>query len=212
MNNNRISAIVLAAGMSVRFGTGTKALATLNGKPLVAHVLDALARSRVTEIIVVASDTQKDVTTAIMGDNSTRKRLVRLDPSVPSQMSRSLQAGINALGRDVDGALVCLADMPFITAELVDRIIDALTPNASAVVPTHNRQWGNPVLLARRIWPEIKRLSGDEGAKRILKAHPDHIVFVETESDLVFMDVDTPEDLARAEEALDRQTSSSPLR
>jgi molybdenum cofactor cytidylyltransferase len=112
-------------------------------------------------------------------------------------LSTSLRCGITAVPAAADGALICLGDMPQVTAAALKRLMDAFDPAAgrSIVVPVRHGQRGNPVLWARRYFPEIAELSGDRGARKLLDRYAVEIAEVAMESDAVLRDVDTPQDL-----------------
>jgi molybdenum cofactor cytidylyltransferase len=65
-----------------------------------------------------------------------------------------------------------------------------------AAVPRFAGHNGHPVLLSSRAFPEIARLTGDEGAGKLLKARKD-IAFLDVGDEAVLLDVDREEDLAR---------------
>jgi molybdenum cofactor cytidylyltransferase len=108
-----------------------------------------------------------------------------------------LKAGIHAVPADCDGALVLLGDMPEISAVLIDRMIAAFSPadGRSICVAVHEQKRGNPVLWARRFFPEIEALSGDLGAKELIAAHDELVCDVEADG-AVLRDIDTPDALA----------------
>ena len=93
------------------------------------------------------------------------------NPAFADGLATSLVAGVAAQPSDSDGALVLLGDMPEVTAALLDALIEtfARSPGASAVVPTYRGQRGNPVLIGRRLFAAVENLTGDEGARRLLK-------------------------------------------
>jgi molybdenum cofactor cytidylyltransferase len=99
----------------------------------------------------------------------------------------------------VAGALVLLADMPFVTSAMLDRLIAAFEAERPhpIVVPTHGGKRGNPVLWPRRYFAELQRIEGDTGARHLIGAHADEIVEVEI-GEAVALDLDTPEALAKA--------------
>jgi molybdenum cofactor cytidylyltransferase len=105
-----------------------------------------------------------------------------------------LIAGIAALPESVDGALICLADMPLVTHSLLDRLIEAFeaAPQPAIVVPLCNGTRGNPILWHRRFWPAFSELSGDRGARAYLDTYARHVTAVETCDDSVLRDFDTP--------------------
>lgn len=123
------------------------------------------------------------------------------NPDFAAGLSTSLSRGLAALPEDTDGALVCLADMPQVTAAAIDRLIAAFDPleGRAICLPTWGGRRGNPVLLARRYFAEVQAISGDVGARALIGEYPEAVAEVAMD-DLaqgsgVLDDVDTPEDL-----------------
>ena len=98
----------------------------------------------------------------------------------------------------VDGAVVLLGDMPAVTATLVRRLIAAFgaEPAAVAAVPVLDGEWGNPVVLAASLFPDVAALDGDAGARKLLQSRRDLVVEVAVSDTAVTLDVDTPDVLA----------------
>ncbi|SJZ68999.1 nucleotidyltransferase family protein [Consotaella salsifontis] len=189
----RIAALVLAAGLSRRMGEN-KLLARVEGRPLVRRVVDRVVVAGLGEVIVVVGHQAGEVRQALDG---LPVRFVENSHHALG-LSTSLRAGIAALGADVDGALVCLGDMPDIDAGLIARLVAAFAPEEgrAAVAPVRNGRRGHPVLWGRRFFPELLTLSGDVGARELFQRHRGAIAEVTVESDGIFTDLDTPADLA----------------
>ncbi len=194
----RIAAVVLAAGRSRRMGEENKLLSPIAGRPMVAHAVEAALRSRADPVVVVTGHDGEAVRAALAGLDV---RFVD-NPDYAAGMSTSLRAGLAALPEDIDGAVICLGDMPRVSAALIDRLIESFDADAGRAicVPCHRGRRGNPVLWAARFFPEMARLSGDRGARRLLVAHDASVHEVAWEDDGVLIDVDTPEMLARLDE------------
>jgi molybdenum cofactor cytidylyltransferase len=187
----RIAALVLAAGQSSRMGGRNKLLQEVDGQPLLLHAVDAAEGSRARPVVVVTGHDHANVAALL---RSRRLRTVH-NPAHETGMASSLRTGLSALPGDVDGVVVLLGDMPGIQAGTVDRLIAAFDPDGGAAIvaaSVHGRR-GNPVLLARRFFPEIREIEGDQGAKPILQAYPDQVRLVECDD--AFTDLDTPEAL-----------------
>ena len=107
-------------------------------------------------------------------------------------------AGIGALPTTVDAAVVQLGDMPGVGAPLLNRLMAAFSPveGRAICVPTVAGKRGNPVLWARRFFPEMAKLSGDSGAKHLIGEHADLVCEVEMTGEAAITDIDTPEALA----------------
>lgn len=95
-----------------------------------------------------------------------------------------------------DSALICLADMPFISTETYKSIAQA-SNSQSIVVPVCEGKKANPVSFGRRFFSELQNLSGDTGGREVLKRHPDSIKMLKITEHAVLDDIDTPADLAR---------------
>jgi molybdenum cofactor cytidylyltransferase len=187
-----VAAIVLAAGRSTRMGGPNKLLLPLAGKPVLVHAVDAALASRARPVIVVTGHQADAVGEALVGYDV---RTVH-NPDYATGLASSLKSGILALPEDVAGALVLLGDMPAVTPDLLQRLIEVFRaePGATAAVPVRDSQRGNPVLLARALFPAVLGLAGDEGARRLIKA--EGVVEIPVEDDGVAADVDTPEAFA----------------
>jgi len=110
----------------------------------------------------------------------------------------ALKAGLVALPADIDGALVCLADMPRVDPHVLDRLISAFNPMEGRAIclPVWEGKRGNPVLWARRFFPEMGSLAGDMGARHLIGQYAELVAEVPMPDDAVLLDIDTPEALA----------------
>ncbi|MEO7331276.1 MAG: molybdopterin-binding/glycosyltransferase family 2 protein, partial [Minicystis sp.] len=103
-----VAAIVLGAGSSRRMGAQNKLLAEIDGAPMIARVVDAVLATRARPVVVVTGHDEEAVRVALRGREITFVHNARHEEG----MSSSLRAGIAELGEDIDGALICLGDMP----------------------------------------------------------------------------------------------------
>jgi len=195
----KIAAIVLAAGRSSRMGPANKLLADVDGAPMVRRVVEAAAASRAKPVIVVTGNEQGKIQATLRGCKATFVH----NPRFAEGMSTSLQAGLAALPANLDGALVCLGDMPMVTAATLDRLIAAFDPleGRAICVPTWNGKRGNPVLWDRRFFAAMAELAGDVGAKHLIGEHADLVAEVAMSDDAILINIDTPEALATLRQA-----------
>lgn len=188
----RLAAIVLAAGRATRFG-GTKVLAVLEGRPLLQHVLDAVAGAGLGDVVVVLGEGSGEVEAGMAW--RAERRVLNPDPG--AGLASSLRIGLAALGPDVDAALVLLADQPRVRSDVIGRLAGAF-PGAGRpiVVPDYEGGGGgNPAILGRTVWPIAAALTGDRGMGGVIAAHPELVARVPVPGENP--DVDTVEDLAR---------------
>jgi len=195
-DHTSVSAIVLAAGGGSRFGGG-KLLAGLGGRPLIESVLDNLLDAPVDEVIVVAGADAKR-----MREVCERYGVRTVDNEEwELGQSTSVLAGLRACGAETQAAVVLLGDQPLVGAGAVDRLVAAFAEGAKVAVATYGGKRRNPVLFSREVWPLLEaELAGDEGARSVLKRHPELVAEVPCEGVGDPTDVDTREDLRRLEE------------
>jgi molybdenum cofactor cytidylyltransferase len=191
-STGRVAAVVLAAGAATRFGS-TKALAPLDGRPVLQHVLDALAVAAVGEVLVVLGDAATEIEGGIDWRNERRVR----NPHPQRGLASSLQVGLDALDDEVAGALIALGDQPRLRPAVVRQIVGAWRTGTFPIVVPHYAASGtlNPVLLDRGVWPLAMALEGDRGMGPFIHAEPARLLIVPVEGDNP--DVDTPADLER---------------
>lgn len=194
-----IAAIILAAGMARRFGDATEAskvVALLAGKPLVRHVAEAAAASQARPLIAVLGPAAEQVEAALAGLDATCR--YNEDPS--RGLSHSLALGLADVPQQCAGAIILLADMPRVSAEIIDRLVAAFraaTVTPRAVVPVRAGRRGNPVLLGRAIFADAMKIDGDQGARALLAMQTDGIIECPIDDDAIETDVDSKADLAR---------------
>jgi len=167
----RVTAVVLAAGAGRRFGGG-KLMAALDGRPVLQHVLDALAGAGLDEVVVVLGDDAAALEAALQWRRERRRR----NPDPGRGLASSLQVGLATVGEGSgdppDAALIVLGDQPELRPEVISAIL-AAADGAHAIVPRYEQDRGrNPVLLPAGLWPVAQGLAGDQGLGAWLAAHP----------------------------------------
>lgn len=192
-----VAAIVLAAGRATRFAGGvegaTKLVAELDGVPLVRHAVAAAVGSGATPVVLVTGHARDQVLRATAG----LATLEAYNPDFASGIASSVRTGLAALPATSAAALVCLGDMPRVTAALARQLIAAFAqdPSLDAVAPIVEGRRGNPVLISRRLFADAMRLEGDEGARRLLMRKDLRVAEVAVDDAGAALDVDTPEAL-----------------
>jgi FkbM family methyltransferase len=191
-----VTAVVLAAGAGSRFGGG-KLLASLEGRPVLQHVLDALANAALRDVVVVLGDDADAVEATVEWRAERRVR----NPDPARGLSSSVRVGLEALDADGDAALIVLGDQPRVSPEAIGAVLDA-GPDGDRpiVVPTYEGDAGrNPVLLERVAFGLVSEAVGDRGLGPVIAAHPELVREVRVAGRNP--DVDTREDLAALLEA-----------
>jgi xanthine dehydrogenase accessory factor len=204
-----LSGVILAAGVSTRMGR-PKQLLPFAGRPLLQHVVDAAAAARLDEIVLVLGHAAEEIRAAITLPVRLPVRVV-VNPEPAEGQSASLRIGLGAADARATSAVVLLGDQPQVTRALIDRVAEAfLAGDAPAARPVWHGQGGDripghPVFLARRLWPEVERLGGDQGARVLLAAHPEWLLEVACE-DQPPTDIDDVDDYERAVDAVGTAT------
>jgi len=188
-----ISAIILAAGRSSRFGAANKLTTVWRGKPLVRHVFDAAVQSRLARVLVVTGHQARAVSGVLAPDC----RTVHNDDYADG-MAGSIRAGVYGLG-EAGPVMILLGDMPLLGSGDIDAMIGAFEAqgnDTAIVVATCKGERGNPVLFGARHFDSLKELSGDEGARAVVAAHDSDVVEVDI-GQAARLDFDVPAALER---------------
>ena len=195
-NENKLAAIVLAAGTSVRMG-GNKLLKQWRGKPLLSHCFAAVMDGKNAGLFSFVA--------AVCGCDAaqTSKLLAAADKIVynrnyQSGMSSSLICGLDALPQSCAGALIFLGDMPIVSRADIAAVAGVwhkCRGECDMVVAAHNGKCGNPVLLSARMFWRVRKLTLDTGARALFA---DSDVRLAKAGRGVLLDMDTPEDMAAA--------------
>jgi molybdenum cofactor cytidylyltransferase len=160
---------------------------------MIRYVVEAACNSEVDEVIVVLGWEADKI----------RKALANLpcrfavNEEFEKGQSSSLITGLIQLAKDSQAVLVLPGDMGRIDSLPINKVVDAYNVNNGLiVVASHNGIHGHPILLDRRLFKEILRITEDtHGLKAVVRRHETEIHIVETDTDNVLRDVDTPEDL-----------------
>ncbi|MGH3579653.1 MAG: nucleotidyltransferase family protein, partial [Mycobacterium sp.] len=181
------AALVLAAGGSSRFqGEQSKLVSIFRGRPLVEWAVDAAVAAGMDETVVVTGP----VDLAHLLPNTVT---ILHNESWEEGQATSLRVGLHWCGqRSHDAVVVGLADQPMLRSEAWQDV--ARTRAHPITVATYAGQRGNPVRLARQVWPLLD-VGGDEGARSLMRRRPELVGEVACVGDPG--DVDTVEDLKR---------------
>ncbi len=191
----RVAAVILAAGRSSRMNGPNKLLLPLDGKAIVAHVVDAVLKAQLSPVVVVTGHQGDEIRAALAG------RPVEFVENIAyaDGIASSVGTGIGALAARADAALICLGDMPRLQSDTLRQLAGAHDPveGRSICAPVNGGKRGNPILWDARYFPELMKLKGDTGARHLLAEHEDAVFEVTVEDVGILADVDTPDAFAR---------------
>lgn len=190
-----IGAVLLAAGVSRRFGSDKRLHTDTTGEPML--VSTARSYSAVFESLVIvlrAEDQCQDIANLLHRCLTTRPQLVFAEQATLG-MGHSLAAAAPAMG-GWQGVFVGLADMPFVDISTLRNLRDELAnklvhgETQAIVQPSYQGQPGHPVGFSATYIPQLQQLQGDTGAKQLLTQNTQHLVRVECTDEGVIRDID----------------------
>ncbi len=183
--------ILLAAGRGRRFdptGSRNKLLQRLPDGELVVAASARLLLSCVPRVVAVVPPDDGGVAAALRALGCELTVCLDADSGMGASLVHALGCALQA-----EGWLVALGDMPFVAPSTPAALVDAVRDGAGIAVPVHAGRRGNPVAFAACHRAALLALGGDQGARRLLQAHPVHEVVVLDPG--ILRDIDTPADL-----------------
>lgn len=188
-----VAVIVLAAGQSTRFGDENKLLSLIDGEPMIVHCTNIPLRAGVGEVIVVTGHEALSIEKALK--DLPVKTVRNVTPE--AGMGTSLAAGANAIRSLPETVMIMLGDMPLLKVETLQKLISDFAPETGhdIVVPVQDGRRGHPVLFSATYLPKLCALSGDAGARSILRDHPERVRAVKVDDPGTRYDIDTENDL-----------------
>lgn len=178
MADGPIVGIVLAAGSSSRLGR-PKQLLPFAGRPLLEQTLRLVNAAGLAEVVVVLGGSAVAIQQQV---NFGRARPL-VNPDYQAGQSTSLRVGLAAVAATARAVVFILGDQPLQQTATIDALIATYRQTGGAIVmPSYRGVRGNPVLFDRRLFPQLEALTGDEGARSLLRAQADHVVTVPIDS------------------------------
>ncbi len=182
----KIAALILAAGAASRFGS-TKQLADIDGKPMLQHCIDQANNVLPGMVFTVLGNQHQNIAANITGSQ------LILNPDWQEGIGNSIATGVTYLKADYDAILVLLADQPRVKSQHLHQLI-RLFDGRRPVCSYYHESGGVPAIFPRVNFDALGRLSGDQGAKVLLKGMADDLLRLPLPE--ASFDIDRPEDLA----------------
>lgn len=195
---SRLSAVVLAAGLSRRMGSKNKLLLPFGGAPLVRRVVSTIILLPFVEVVVATGHEAEAVEVALEG---LPVRVVR-NPSYEEGQMTTVRAALSGLTFSSEGVMVCLGDQPALTTDDLALVAEAFVSSpAEVLVPTFGGARGNPIVLPRASLETILARGGNFGCRQFVAKNADLVRTFEMPNDHVLVDVDRPEDYAALQQS-----------
>lgn len=198
-----VAAVVLAAGGGRRYG-GPKAAAMLEGRPLVAHAVQAAVDAGLDRIVVVVGAAAEEVSAAVPRHPGVR---IVVNTRWDEGQSTSLRAGLTALADDAEVAVILLADQPRVEPRAITAVVEQVRDGAEAARVVYDDRPSHPVAVARRVWPALRGLTGDAGARQVFDDLDVRVVRLAGPAPL---DVDVADDLETLRHGRGRDRDQDP--
>jgi len=193
-----IPAIVLAAGRSSRMGRTKASLPAGDGHTLLSRVVATLLEGGADDVVVVVGHDGEAVARGFAASGLAARFVENADYE-RGQLS-SLLAGLAVADRPgVEGVLVTLVDVPFVSAETVRKVVETYRRTGVPIVrPTRGSEHGHPLLVSRPVFDALRRADPVAGAKPVIRAHASATGDIPIEDPGAFADIDTPEEYEAA--------------
>jgi len=192
LSNARVSVVILAAGASSRLGR-PKQLLELGGEALLRHTVRQALASHADEVIVVLGNEAMAIAEAV-GDLGQR---TVVNPEFAAGQSTSLVAGVRSVDPAAEAVILMLGDQPTVDAALLNRLIERFIEARPAIVqPVYREIPGNPVLFRGDLMSELLAVTGDQGAREIVRSGRHAVDRLDVDRDPP-PDVDTEADYTR---------------
>ena len=192
---NRIDCFILAAGMSKRMGNENKLLKKINNNTILNQTLTNHIESKINNISLILGH-QKDI---ILKHIEKNKIFIIENNNFKSGMLSSILKINENISEETTGILISLADMPFVTSEDINKLIEIFNENDQKIIciPENKEKLGNPLLLPKEIYKDlikdVSKLSNDKGLKKLILDKKYNYIRVSL-SEGVIKDFDTIED------------------
>lgn len=185
-----INAIILAAGESKRMGK-LKPLLQFKDKTFLEQIISVLKLSDVDRITVVLGAEAETIKESIDLSGTS----VVVNKNYQREQLSSLIVGIEDIPEETEAILLCLVDTPFITKEVVNKIISKFKETDSPIiVPVFNKERGHPTLFSKSLFSELVNAPKEQGARYVLYSNEEKILELETAESGILIGINTPED------------------
>ena len=191
-----VTGVILAAGQGRRMGK-PKQLLTLGKEAMVFHVARTACHANFDEVIVITGAYEAAVKQAVQN----LPLQVIYNEEWEQGQATSVKKAVQAITDKQQAVVFLLADQPLVSSALINKLIKVYhETTASIVMPRVLNQPGNPVLFDLGVWREsLLQLSGDEGARQIIRNNQEVVQYIELVDEQIFLDVDTPEEYEKME-------------
>ena len=192
MRSLKSCGVLLAAGRGTRFGSDKLLHPLPNGVPMVVQSAKNLLA--VLDEVWAVVPPQHDELHRVLAQIGC-KNLINHAALTGMGSSVALAARHWKSLPEFDGVLIALGDMPFIQTETLHLLVDTLGQGASLCAPEFNSQRGQPVGFSKDWQTQLMSLTGDVGARDLIRAHSAEMTLIPVNDPGIHLDIDTPDHL-----------------
>lgn len=177
-------------------GSPKALLLDADGRPFIARIVRSLAAAGLDDITVVTGTAHEGIVAALAADHPpVVPRIVRNPDPSRGQLS-SLWVGMDAvIGRDTEGLLMTLVDVPMVTVATIRAVVDGWRRTRAPIVrPAIGDRHGHPVIFDQAAFAALRAAPLDSGAKVVIDAYAERVLNVDVDDPDSLIDVDTPGD------------------
>jgi len=202
--SNFVSIIVLAAGLSSRFGRN-KLLEPIGATPMIERVVSEALNSKAKQVIVVVGNDPEKIGRAVKDYPCE----IVFNEEFAKGQSFSVRKGLSRVRDDADAVMVLPGDVALTDRTIIDAVIDEYAScRAPIVAASYHGRSGHPILFDRGLLGELKGIDEEtRGLKKVVSNHKSHLRLVET-SERALLDIDRLEDLQRLKDVSSRSSAS----
>ena len=182
----RFPILIIAAGSSSRLGQAKQLLPYKDGN-LLGHTIKVCLESKIGNIHLILGANHE----AILKETDTSNCQVHINPNWKNGMSNSIAFGIKQIEENIDGVILTMADQPFLKKEHLKRLLQK--QSSGIVISKYEEEKGPPTFFSKDYFEALSNLSGDDGAKAVIKKYQAIVQFVSFPKGNI--DIDTEEDL-----------------
>ena len=168
LSTSNIGAVVLAAGNSSRMGF-PKQLLELDGKTLLVKTCESILSAGIKKIVVVTGAYQNEISNCILNYPVEEFH----NPNWETGMASSINVGVTSISNqfsELDAIIICLCDQPFLNAQHISNLIDPYQKSEKKIVTSYyNGLESVPALFTKSYFKNLLDLSGQEGARKIIR-------------------------------------------
>ena len=185
---DEIGAIILAAGESSRLGY-PKQFLLHHEKTLIERAVEAAELCR--PIVVIGGRDYAKVAEVLKGSPAIIIENTEWESGIGTSIRRGVDEALG-LSPELNALLLMVCDQPFVTPDLIATLIERrIRSNRSIIACRYSDTLGVPAIFDRSLFPRLRSLPDDSGAKRIIQSNRENVEGVDFPGGEIDIDTET---------------------